>query len=122
MKSTKKTAGISVRKTAVAAAIATALTTPVMAQNAIEEIIVTATKRESSVQDLAIAVTAISGDAIKELQIINVLDVEKMVPGLKVRYVGADPTIIMLGAGAAGTNDIAVPVYVDGLYRPRAGQ
>jgi len=122
MKSTKKAAGMSVRKTAVAAAIATALTTPVLAQNVIEEIVVTATKRESSVQDLAVAVTAISGDAITELHLVNVLDVEKMVPGLKVRYVGADPTIIMRGAGAAGTNDIAVPVYVDGLYRPRAGQ
>lgn len=122
MKSSKKMSSPMARKTAIATAIATALTTPVVAQDAIEEIIVTATKRESSVQDLSVAVTAISGDSIKELQLVNVLDIDKMVPGLKVRYVGADPTIIMRGAGAAGTNDIAVPIYVDGLYRPRAGQ
>jgi iron complex outermembrane receptor protein len=122
MKATKKPASYLARKTAVAAAVATALTTPAMAQDAIEEIIVTATKRESSVQDLAVAVTAISGDMIKDLQLVNITDIDKTVPGLKVRYVGADPTIIMRGAGAAGTNDIAVPVYVDGLYRPRAGQ
>lgn len=122
MKSKRNVAGPLARKTAVAAAVATALASPVMAQEAIEEIIVTATKRESSVQDLAVAVTAISGDAIKELNLVNVIDIDKMVPGLKVRYVGADPTIIMRGAGAAGTNDIAVPIYVDGLYRPRAGQ
>jgi len=122
MKATKKPASYLACKTAVAAAVATALTTPAIAQDAIEEIIVTATKRESSVQDLAVAVTAISGDMIKDLQLVNITDIDKAVPGLKVRYVGADPTIIIRGAGAAGTNDIAVPVYVDGLYRPRAGQ
>jgi iron complex outermembrane receptor protein len=89
---------------------------------ALEEVIVTATKRESSMQDIPIAVTAISGDMLAELQIVNVLDIDKTVPGLKVRYVGADPTIIIRGAGTAGTNDIAVPMYIDGLYRPRAGQ
>jgi iron complex outermembrane receptor protein len=114
---------VSASRSAVAAAVATALAAPAMAQNAtIEEIVVTATKRESSLQDLAVSVTAISGDMIKDLQMVNVLDLDKTVPGLKVRYVGADPTIIMRGAGTAGTNDIAVPIYVDGLYRPRAGQ
>jgi iron complex outermembrane receptor protein len=122
MNSSKTSTSIKARRSAVALAVTTALTTPAMAQDAIEEIIVTATKRESSVQDLAVAVTAISGDMIKELQLVNIVDIDKTVPGLKVRYVGADPTIIMRGAGAAGTNDIAVPVYVDGLYRPRAGQ
>ncbi|MCH5376016.1 MAG: TonB-dependent receptor plug domain-containing protein, partial [Planctomycetes bacterium] len=88
----------------------------------IEEVIVTATKREESLQDIPIAVTAVSGQQIAELQIVNVLDIEKTIPGMKVRYVGADPSIIIRGAGTAGTNDIAVPMYVDGLYRPRYGQ
>ena len=122
MKSSLERSSVFISRSAVATAVATALASPAVAQNAIEEIIVTATKRESSVQDLAVAVTAISGDSIKELQLTNVIDIDKMVPGLKVRYVGADPTIIMRGAGAAGTNDIAVPIYIDGLYRPRAGQ
>ena len=112
---------------ALAAAVATALTTTAWAEpgsgvGMIEEVIVTATKRESSVQDLAVAVTAISGDLITDLQMVNVLDLDKVVPGLKVRYVGADPSIIVRGAGTAGTNDVAVPIYVDGLYRPRYGQ
>jgi len=110
------------QKKALAVAVAAAVAAPAMAQDAIEEITVTATKRESSVQDLAVSVTAITGDMIKDLQLINIVDIDKTVPGLKVRYVGADPTIIIRGAGAAGTNDLAVPVYVDGLYRPRAGQ
>jgi iron complex outermembrane receptor protein len=122
MKRKKQAATPVATKTAVATAVAIALTAPAMAQDAIEEIVVTATKRESSVQDLAVAVTAISGDMINDLQLVNIVDLDKTVPGMKVRYVGADPTIIMRGAGAAGTNDIAVPVYIDGLYRPRAGQ
>jgi iron complex outermembrane receptor protein len=91
-------------------------------KNLMEEVVVTATKRAESMQDIPIAVTAISGEMLSELQITNVLDIEKTVPGMKVRYVGADPTIIIRGAGTAGTNDIAVPMYIDGLYRPRAGQ
>lgn len=87
-----------------------------------EEVVVTATKREQSLQDIPIAVTALTGDTLVDLRIDNVLDIEKTVPGMKVRYVGADPTIIIRGAGAAGTTDIAVPLYIDGLYRPRAGQ
>ncbi|RMA78784.1 TonB-dependent receptor [Umboniibacter marinipuniceus] len=89
---------------------------------ALEEIIVTATKRESSVQDLSVAVTAVTGDQLTELSIVNILDLDKTVPGMQVKNSGNDPVIIMRGAGAAGTNDISVPVYIDGQYRPRAGQ
>ena len=110
-------------RSAIAMAVATALGMPAVAQeNELEEVVVTATRREASLQEIPLSVTAISGDLIAELQMVNVRDLDKTVPGLKVRYSGADPTIIMRGAGAAGTNDIAVPVYVDGLYRPRAGQ
>ncbi len=108
-------------------AISAALASQAQAQdasdeNVMEEVIVTATKRVESMQDIPIAVTAISGETLTELNIVNVLDIEKTVPGMKVRYVGADPTIIMRGAGSAGTTDLAVPMYIDGLYRPRAGQ
>ncbi len=127
MKAKNQLTSASISKTAVATAVAAAVASPLaLAQEsnplAIEEITVTATKRESSVQDLAISVTAISGDLISELNLVNVIDLDKAVPGLKVRYIGAEPTIIMRGAGAAGTNDLAVPIYVDSLYRPRAGQ
>jgi len=113
-------------KKALTLAVSAALATQAQAQTEndgmIEEVIVTATKQASNIQDIPIAVTAITGDMLTELSIVNVLDIEKTVPGMKVRYVGADPTIIIRGAGTAGTNDIAVPMYIDGLYRPRAGQ
>jgi iron complex outermembrane receptor protein len=112
-----------VAKSAVAVAVATVLATAATAQETtvLAEIVVTATKRESDLQAIPLSVTAIGGELIKDLQMVNVRDLDKTVPGLKVRYTGADPTIIMRGAGAAGTNDIAVPIYLDGLYQPRAG-
>ena len=115
-------------RSSLAFAISAALAAPAQAQDqeaddlVMEEILVTATKRAEDMQSIPIAVTAITGQQIAELQIVNILDVEKTVPGMKVRYVGADPSIIIRGAGTAGTNDIAVPIYVDGLYRPRYGQ
>jgi iron complex outermembrane receptor protein len=88
----------------------------------LEEVVVTATKRSASVQDIPLSVTAISGAQLTELQITSLLDLDKTVPGMTVNNKGNDPVIIMRGAGAAGVNDIAVPIYIDGLYRPRAGQ
>lgn len=113
--------------TALTAAIGAVLATPAWAaeqasSSVIEEVIVTATKREAAASDLPVAVTVVNNELINELQMTNVLDLDKVVPGLKIRYVGADPSIIIRGAGTAGTNDVAVPIYVDGLYRPRYGQ
>jgi iron complex outermembrane receptor protein len=123
MKTRKQAFPMTARRSAIAIAVASALGGPAFAQDTeLEEVVVTATRREADLQSIPLSVTAISSEAITELQLVNVRDLDKTVPGLKVRYSGADPTIIMRGAGAAGTNDIAVPVYVDGLYRPRAGQ
>jgi iron complex outermembrane receptor protein len=56
------------------------------------------------------------------LGIVNATDMEKVSPGLKIRYVGNTPSLVMRGAGSAGTTDLAVPIYNDGLYRPMSVQ
>ena len=91
-------------------------------ENTLEEVVVTATKRERSVQDIPLSVTAVSGDSLVELNIQNGIDLPKAVPGLKLIYAGNSPQLILRGAGVAGLNDLAVPYYVDGLYRPRSAQ
>ena len=51
----------------------------------IEEIIVTAEKREESILDVPMSMTALSGDKLEDLGLTNVFDLEQQVPGLQVR-------------------------------------
>lgn len=88
----------------------------------LEEVIVTATKRATNLQDTALSIVAITGDALTTLGIQNATQMEKTTPGLKIRLVGNTPSLIMRGAGSAGTTDLAVPIYNDGLYRPVSSQ
>jgi len=73
------------------AAIAAALTsTPIMAQDgALEEVIVTATRRASSVQDIPINITALSADMIDRERLTNLSDIAGRVPGMTVVDQGA---------------------------------
>ena len=80
--------GLSPKRTALSAAIATALATyPAFAQDQqpkrkLEEITVTATKVEQSLQDVPIAVSAIGADAIDELGITNFADYVMQLPSV----------------------------------------
>jgi iron complex outermembrane receptor protein len=117
MKANKQATVFTARNTAVAAAVATALSMPAMAQEeALDEVVVTATKRAVNIQDVPIAVTSVSGDKLIEMQINDILSLEKVIPGLTIASYGNNAQAIMRGAGTAGTTDIAVPIYHDGMY------
>lgn len=88
----------------------------------VEEVLVTATKRVVAIQDVPLAVTALSGDVLVDMQITDVLDLEKAVPGLTMASYGNNPQAVIRGAGTAGTTDIAVPIYHNGMYLPTYGQ
>lgn len=85
-------------------------------------VMVTATKRAENIQDVPLSITAVTGEELIARGITDVLSLDKTVPGLVIKNSGNDPTPILRGAGAAGTTDIAVPIYVDNTYRPRSGQ
>lgn len=91
------------------------------ATTALEEVIVTAQKREESAQDVPIALTALGADQIEKSYARDIQDIETLVPNLIV-----DP---ILGNGTASIsirglqlNDVeksfdpAVAVYLDGIY------
>lgn len=61
----------------------TALSLNSMAQAQLEEVIVTAQKREQSLQDVPMAVTAIGGQLLENNEINSITDLTKMVPSLK---------------------------------------
>ena len=60
-----------------------AVQTPALAQEAVlEEIIVTARKREENLIDIPVAITAISGETVENYGLNDLQDVAKIVPGL----------------------------------------
>ena len=87
----------------------------------LEEIVVTAQKREESLQDVAISVAAFSGRQLAELGLTHATDLVKQVPGLKVSGAGGG-TVTAFSIRGVTQNDFAsgqespVAVYVDEAY------
>ncbi len=79
--------------TAVAVAVAVqAMSGQALAQNdaesfSLEEIIVTAQKREQSLQDVPSTVNAIQGDALTDMKLFNFSDLEQVSPGLELKTI-----------------------------------
>ncbi len=105
-----------------AAIVMVSMLTPWLAHAAVlEEIIVTAQKREQSAQDVPIAVTALSGEQIEQLGYTNAQQVTAMAPGVStVQPNGeANYAIAMRGVAASDfTTNIESPVaiYLDETY------
>ena len=95
------------------------LSTAVAAE--IEEIIVTATKREQSLQDVSLSVTAISGDTLEEFSISNFYDMD--IPGVNIAQGGMNDNAFIRGIGQSSGNfgfENSAPYYIDGVYFGRA--
>lgn len=115
------------KKTYLAVAIAlTASQAPlVLAEDSfgIEEIIVTATKRAESVQDIPLAVTALDAYAIDQRGISDIESLASSVPGLHFSQAGSDTRITVRGIGSEQntvTGDPGVAFHIDGVYQSRA--
>lgn len=97
----------------------------VIAQPQLEEIVVTATKRAQSTQDIPMSVEAMSGERISQLGIRDMADLSSGIPSFIVTESAGDRNITMRGMGSpAGQRGIeqAVAMYVDGVYNPRSKQ
>ncbi len=98
--------------------------TPALAQLVLEEVIVTAQKREQSLQDVPIAVSAYSGKMLQESGVKDVFDLQVNAPSLTVdqNQNATTSTFAIRGIGGGGNNfgiESSVGVYVDGTYRAR---
>lgn len=87
----------------------------------VEEIVVTAEKREANLQDVPIAITAISGESLVRTGISNVEDLQFFIPGVSVTNDSmAIINIRGIGTSAFGVaTDPSTTVYYDGVYIPR---
>ena len=89
-------------------------------QGGIEEITITAEKRESNVQDTPIAVTAITSDAIEQQGLEDFNDVQFIAPALVYGEIADMAQITMRGIGVDTSTIDAEPgvgLYQDGVYR-----
>jgi iron complex outermembrane recepter protein len=108
-----------------ASALALGVSAPAFAQ--VEEIIVTAQKVEENVQDVPIAITAVSGDALIESGTNNLEDLGQLVPSVTFRKgtTNANSAVILRGVGTVSFSIAAEPsvsTVVDGVVLSRSGQ
>ena len=90
-----------------------------------DEIFVTATKRTTTLQDTPVAVTVTDFETIERAEINDVLDLQSVVPSLRVDQLQASTqtNFIIRGFGNGANNpgiEPSVGVFVDGVYRSRS--
>lgn len=91
----------------------------------IEEIVVTAEKREETLFDVSVSVSAFDEQALELGGIDDVSRLELLVPGLNYAFAGNDAKFNVRGANSTNTfgdNSSIVGAFVDGVYKARASQ
>lgn len=84
-------------------------------------VVVTARQREESLKDVPIAVTAVSGNTIREQQLILVKDVAAYSPGLNINSDSAGRAFVSIrgvGTTLIDTVQPGVGIFIDGVYQP----
>jgi iron complex outermembrane receptor protein len=97
--------------------------TPALAQNTqLEEVVVTAQKREQNLQDVPISVTAITQTALVANRIVDLRDLNAVAPNVTVRSIQGGTAGVIVGvrglvtAGSALGSDKGLSQYIDGVY------
>jgi iron complex outermembrane recepter protein len=108
------------------AAFAQATTPPAAEDNGeTEVVIVTATKRETTLQSIPVAVSVTSAQTIAQAQVRDLNDIQTLVPSLRVstNQSSTNATFIIRGFGNGANNagiEPSVAIFIDGVYRSRA--
>jgi iron complex outermembrane receptor protein len=112
----------------VAAALGTALVGPAMAQDSLEEIVVTAQKREQNVQRVPIAISAFTTETLQSKDIGEIGALTRLAPNVNLDTgspFSGDTSVLSASIRGIGQDDFAfnldpgVGVYVDGVYLAR---
>ncbi|MFA7584912.1 MAG: TonB-dependent receptor [Novosphingobium sp.] len=95
------------------------------AEEPINEIVVTATKREQTLQDVPVAVSVTSAQTLQRAQIRDIKDLATLVPSLRVNQLqsSANTNFFIRGFGNGANNagvEPSVGLFVDGVYRSRS--
>ena len=122
-------ANLTIRRSVFGLVVA-ALAAPVFAQQQsdstfLEEIVVTSSKRETTLQEIPIAVSVLQADELKQSQVMDVKDLQFLVPSLRVTQLqtSGNTNFLIRGFGNGANNagiEPSVGVFVDGVYRSRS--
>lgn len=108
-----------------AAVVAASLSPAAMAQTAggtLEEVVVTSRKTAENLQEVPLAITAMTSEDMEQRQIRDLSDVAALTPGLNYEgYLGGNGTPVIRGAAQARIQDLDqnVSTFFDGIYLPR---
>lgn len=91
----------------------------------LEEVVVTATHRELSAQDVAASLSAFGEKQLESLRIRSATDLQNYVPSLFIKSQSIGTSQYSIRGVGASVDDISVEsgvgVYIDGIYVPRVG-
>ena len=90
----------------------------------LEEIIVTATKKEESLQDVSVSVSVISGDKIQEAGLHDLKDIGQYIPNFNVSENAISTIASMRGVGVGANQSFeqSVGLFVDGVHLAKGRQ
>ena len=110
----------------VSTVVALSAAAPALAQEGLEEIVVTAQRRETSLQTTPVAITAYTGEALAESKVFTVSDLAANVPAFSLTA-GTPLDVELNVRGITNTRldspsaDPSVGTFVDGVYMGRTG-
>jgi iron complex outermembrane receptor protein len=111
---------------AIATIIALSAAVPAQAQEGLEEIVVTAQRRETSLQTTPVAITAYTGESLAENKLFTVNDLAANVPSFSLTA-GTPLDVELNIRGITNTRldapsaDPSVGTFIDGVYQGRTG-
>ncbi len=90
-----------------------------------DTIIVTATKRAQTLQEVPIAVSVVNADVVEKAQILDLIDLQASVPSLRVTQLqnSSQTNFVIRGFGNGANNpgiESSVGVFIDGVFRSRS--
>ncbi|MDE1146784.1 MAG: TonB-dependent receptor [Azospirillaceae bacterium] len=100
---------------------ASAQQAPAELGDGLQEVVVTAQKRAENLQDVPMAITALSAQTLEKMDVRDVQDLPNLTPGLQIKTsdASANPKIFIRGVGLNDFNANAagaVGIYMDGVY------